>query len=71
MISRDITTKIELLLKEFPVVALLGPRQVGKTTLVKSIKLPSKKKVIYLDLEKKSDLNKLNDVELFFETYRN
>ena len=71
MITRDITAKIELLLKEFPVVALLGPRQVGKTTLVKSIKLPSKKKVIYLDLEKKSDLIKLNDVELFFETYRN
>ena len=70
MIKRDIVTKIELLLKEFPIVALLGPRQVGKTTLAKSIKVSNKKNMLYLDLEKQSDLNKLNDIELFFETYR-
>ncbi len=70
MIKRDIISKIELLLKEFPVVTLLGPRQVGKTTLVKSIKAFNKRPILYLDLEKQSDYNKLNDIEIFFATYR-
>ncbi len=70
MIKRDVIAKIELSIKEFPVVTLLGPRQVGKTTLVKSIKVFNKKPVLYLDLEKQSDYNKLDDVELFFDTYR-
>ena len=37
MIKRDIGTELALLLKEYPVVALLGPRQSGKTTLAQSI----------------------------------
>ncbi|WPR73924.1 ATP-binding protein [Algoriphagus sp. NG3] len=48
----------------FPVTGIVGPRQVGKTTLAKQLLLGTK--VIYLDLEKNSDLNKLNDPELFF-----
>lgn len=47
-------------LGQFPAVALLGPRQVGKTTLAKSVAQmgPSS---IYLDLEAPEDLLKLSD----------
>jgi len=50
-------------LNESPAVALLGPRQVGKTTLALQVAegLPS----IYLDLESPSDRNKLSDPELY------
>ena len=34
MIKRTIESKIELLLKQYPVVLITGPRQVGKSTLV-------------------------------------
>lgn len=37
MIGRDITTELGYLLKEYPVVTLLGPRQSGKTTLAQSV----------------------------------
>ncbi|WP_075348659.1 ATP-binding protein [Algoriphagus marinus] len=57
------------LLKEylsiFPAVGLLGPRQLGKTTLVKNLKL--EKDSIYIDLEKASDRAKLVDAELFLK----
>jgi predicted AAA+ superfamily ATPase len=48
-------------------VALLGPRQVGKTTLAHSIsvEMPS----IYLDLEATEDRAKLADPALFFGNY--
>ncbi len=36
MIPRELKTKLLALQKSFPVIALLGPRQSGKTTLVKS-----------------------------------
>ncbi len=35
MIKRDILKELKILLKEYPIVTLLGPRQAGKTTLVK------------------------------------
>lgn len=65
MIKRNLEKQIFDSLKHFPVVAILGPRQVGKTTLAKEIKKKVSKKVIYLDLELTSDLNKLNEPELF------
>jgi ATPase subunit of ABC transporter with duplicated ATPase domains len=42
MIERKITTLVRKRLNGFPAVALLGPRQVGKTTLAKTLaaKLP-------------------------------
>jgi uncharacterized protein len=54
-------------LQDFPVAAILGPRQCGKSTLAKMVgaKIP---RFLYLDLERPSDLRKLNDPELFFET---
>jgi len=51
-------------LARFPAVALLGPRQAGKTTLARHLaaQYPDSQ---YLDLERPSDLAKLADPELF------
>ena len=49
----------------FPAVALLGPRQVGKTTL--ALEVASSLDSIYLDLESEADKAKLTDAELFLE----
>jgi len=65
MIKRKLEKEILNSLKQFPVVAILGPRQVGKTTLAKEIKKVVSRKVVYLDLELTSDLNKLNEPELY------
>ena len=67
-IKRKIESILKKAMKNSPVVAILGPRQSGKTTLVK--KIISDSSSIYLDLQKRSDLNKLNEPELFLERYR-
>ncbi len=63
-ISRKIESDVQKNLKDFPVVAILGPRQCGKSTLAKRI-VSSRKKSVYLDLELESDLRKIKDPELF------
>lgn len=65
MIQRRIQKDIIKSLTYFPVVAIVGPRQVGKTTLSKQIIASIKTPSVYLDLEKVSDLNKLQDAEFF------
>lgn len=50
----------------FPAVALLGPRQVGKTTLVKQISQQLDKPQVYLDLEYYADAAKLREPDSFF-----
>jgi predicted AAA+ superfamily ATPase len=54
-IKRKIESKILLLMKHFPSVAILGSRQVGKTTLAKEILAQLDKESIYLDLENPAD----------------
>ena len=51
-------------LKRSPAVALLGARQVGKTTLAKTLGQSLEKPTLYLDLERPSDLAKLQEPEL-------
>ena len=63
-VSRKIEPDVKKNLKDFPVVAILGPRQCGKSTLAKRI-VSSRKKSVYLDLELESDLRKIDDPELF------
>jgi predicted AAA+ superfamily ATPase len=70
MIKREILPHLKKMLKQFPAIALLGPRQVGKTTLAKELGKWRGGKVIYLDLEKQSDRRRLADPELFFESHR-
>ena len=64
MIDRLITTKVRKSLKKYPVTGILGSRQVGKTTLAKIIASENRNS-LYLDLELPSDMNKLDDPELF------
>ncbi|MBI5413885.1 AAA family ATPase, partial [Candidatus Peregrinibacteria bacterium] len=59
MIKRSLTSEIENSLQEFPAVGILGPRQVGKTTIAKIILSKNPKTSMYLDLELPSDLSKL------------
>jgi predicted AAA+ superfamily ATPase len=54
-------------LKHNPAVALLGPRQCGKSTLAKHL-LASGKPGVYLDLEKPSDAARLSDPEWFLSS---
>ncbi|MFN4083700.1 MAG: ATP-binding protein [Bacteroidia bacterium] len=66
-IERNLEKDIETYMKIFPVVAILGPRQCGKSTLIKHFVLNSVKNAIYLDLQNNEDLNKLQDPRLFFK----
>ncbi len=70
MIKRNIYQSIIDRLKSNPVVAILGPRQCGKSTLSKMI-ISDIGNSIYLDLESPSDLNKLIDIETFFDVNKN
>lgn len=72
MIARDIENKLAYALKNMPVVALLGPRQVGKTTLALQIAEGGlKKKLSYLDLELDTALSKLDDPESYLRQFKN
>ena len=54
-------TRVRLLLDEFPVVALLGARQVGKTTLARQLAEIHRDPVAWYDLEDPADLVRLAD----------
>lgn len=62
-IQRNLISTLKQYMEIFPAVAILGPRQCGKSTLVKH--LNQHFDVLYLDLQKESDLNKLSEPELF------
>ena len=55
MIKRKIQDTILKSLKTYPVVGILGSRQVGKTTLAKAVKKMATRDAVYLDLELPSD----------------
>jgi len=67
MINRRLHDQLLYLLQNYSAVALLGPRQVGKTTLAleASSNIPS----IYLDLESDADRAKLSDPELYLRDH--
>ena len=67
MIHRYGTEDLMELLQEFPAVAIIGPRQVGKTTLAKLLSKLVDKELVYVDLENPRDELKLQDPVLFFE----
>ncbi len=63
MLSRRIAARLVESLDQFPVTALLGSRQVGKTTLARQI--ASERNATFLDLERPADLAKLREAEMF------
>ena len=65
-------TQIEINFQVFPICALLGPRQVGKTTLAKMyLKRFKKEDIFFLDLENPTDLAKLKDPMLTLSKLKN
>tara|TARA_B110000483_G_C18155343_1_gene527187 strand:+ start:563 stop:1732 length:1170 start_codon:yes stop_codon:yes gene_type:complete len=67
MITRLVTDRLNKHIAHMPAVALLGARQVGKTTLAKTI--AKGRDAIYLDLEAPEDLLKLSDPSSFFHAH--
>lgn len=63
MIPRRLLPTLTSALAESPAVALLGPRQVGKTTL--ALDVAGTRPSVYLDLESEADRAKLADPELY------
>ena len=63
MITRRRRTLLNQRLDQYPAVALLGPRQVGKTTL--ALAIAEARPPIYLDLESDADRAKLAEPELY------
>lgn len=67
MIERRIAVELEELIDSYPAVALLGPRQVGKTTLARA--LGDRRPSIYLDLESDADRARLAEPELYLNAH--
>ena len=63
MIDRRKMELVRARLKQFPAVAVLGPRQVGKTTLAQ--KVGQMQPSVYLDLEYPPDRERLADAALY------
>ncbi len=68
-IPRYLTGDILRRLENMPAVAILGPRQCGKSTLARHI-ISERRDAVYLDLERPSDVNRLRDPEAFFALNR-
>jgi predicted AAA+ superfamily ATPase len=68
MIARRLENKVLDALQRSPAVALLGPRQVGKTTL--ALHIADAVPAVYLDLENLTDLEKVKDVSAFHDANR-
>jgi predicted AAA+ superfamily ATPase len=67
MIDRRVQKDIELALARQAAVALIGPRQVGKTTLAQAV--ADGRPSVYLDLENSTDRAKLAEPELFLSLH--
>ncbi len=70
-IKRTIETQLEKLSKSFPVVMITGSRQVGKTTLLNTIKKQTNNQINYVSLDNLSvRALALEDPEMFIERYK-
>ena len=69
MIREYYISQLQKLGKYFPVIGIMGPRQVGKTTLAKQFINYIEKETLLLDLEKPSDYEKLNNPELYLKQH--
>jgi len=68
MLERRLLPDVLADLEHFPVVALLGPRQVGKTTL--ALEVAQMRAAEYLDLERPADRAKLTDADAYLREGR-
>ena len=65
-IKRKIERQALEILKWSPSLTLLGPRQIGKTTLANQLRDKLGKPSVYIDLEDQEDLKKVLDNKIFF-----
>lgn len=63
MIGRRIAPEVASRLEHMPAIALIGPRQVGKTTL--AVEIAESRPAIYLDLESADDVARLDPPQLY------
>lgn len=68
MIKRRLANSVREALTRSPSVALMGPRQVGKTTI--ALDLAETMPSVYLDLESSLDLQKVRDILSFHDANR-
>lgn len=69
MLVRKLQDDVARRLAQQPALALLGPRQVGKTTLARAV-AASHAGAVFLDLERESDRARLSDPETFLARHR-
>ncbi|NOR11671.1 MAG: AAA family ATPase [Candidatus Aminicenantes bacterium] len=68
-ITRDLEEKIRSYLDKPEIIAIIGPRQSGKTTLMKEI-FKSLSKAVYIDFEDRDTLSLFNnDIKSFYELH--
>ena len=63
MIDRLLLARLRDRLRVMPAVVLLGPRQVGKTTLARALARERGDRALYLDLEREADRRRLDDAD--------
>ena len=68
-INRVLENRVLESLGNTPVTAITGPRQCGKSTLARAV-IKDRDNTIFLDLEKPSDLNKLDNAEWFLKSQK-
>jgi predicted AAA+ superfamily ATPase len=66
MLERQISKLANERLRLYPAVAILGPRQVGKTTLVKEFRKSNSDQILYFDLENYADRQAFITDRFFF-----
>jgi len=64
MIERRVAAEVTALLEHLPAVALIGPRQAGKTTL--ALAIAEGRPSVYLDLESAADRARIAEPALYF-----
>ena len=61
LVGRAAVRRVQSSLERFPVVGIVGPRQVGKTTLVRELLFAGRDDVKFLDLENPRDRQLLEE----------
>lgn len=69
MFNRNHLSSALSALRRSPAVALLGPRQVGKTTLAKQLIEQSARDAVYLDMQNENDRAQIADPNVFFKSH--
>ena len=65
MLQRRLLDVVLDRLQAMPAVVLLGPRQVGKTTLARDVAARLGEQALYLDLEREADRRRLDDADAY------